>query len=160
MFETTKPEETRHCHFYLLQVLISSGPPCPPRPSSQLKCLKILYNLCYCSCEEARWLDLVSEVTYEAVLIHQWSSVPQHPAPIYTAVMKIFPEHGAFPTQLQMCQGKANRATTAQYISDWCRAPLLSGIEACARGIACFLREVNSMSGLPSGWAGLQWCGL
>lgn len=142
--------------FYQLQVLVSSGPPCSPLPLPELKCLKILYNLCYCSCQEARWLGLIIEVTCKFILIHQCPSVPQPPPPtIHTTMMKIFPEHAAFLTQLLMCQGKANRATAAQYISDWWWAPLLTDTEVCASEKTCFLRETNPTSGLPSGWVGL-----
>lgn len=126
--------------FYRLQVLVSSGSPCPPLLLPELKCLKILYNLYYCSCQEAKWLGLIIEVTCKFVLIHQCPSVPQSPSrTIHTAMMKIFLEHGAFLTQLLMCQGKANRATAAQFISEWWWAPLLSDIEVCANEKNLFL---------------------
>lgn len=62
---------------YLLWALVSSGPS-PPATPKPLKCLKILYNLCHCSCQEAGWLGWNIEVTREAVVIHQCPSVPRH----------------------------------------------------------------------------------
>lgn len=81
---TTGPEEIEHCHFYLLQALVSLDHPASPRHPPQLQCLKILYNLCSCSCQEARWLGLIIEVTYEAAFIHQCPLSSSLPYPPYT----------------------------------------------------------------------------
>lgn len=37
---------------------------------------------------------------------------------------------------------------------------MLSDSEACASGITCFLREMNPLSGFPSGRVRLQWYSL
>lgn len=136
-----------------------STPPCPP-PPPQRKCLKILYDLCYCSCQnQDGWAWLLRS----HMRLFSFISAPQsliHDPAIHTAVMEVFPERGAFPTQLQMCQGRANRAVTAQCVSDWWWVLLSSDIEACASGITCFLREMSPVCGLPSGCARLRWCSL
>lgn len=51
-----------------------------------------------------KMVGLIIEVTYEAVPIHQYPFSSTTPAPrrhIHSAVMKIFPEHGAFLAQLR-----------------------------------------------------------
>lgn len=62
-------------------------------------CLKILRDLCLCSCWGTRWLGQIMEVTHEAVLLCQCSPESPNPIPIH-AVMKMLPEYDTFSPQL------------------------------------------------------------